>query len=934
MLPLLQVHVSSPLVPSVPLEPAVIRRRTEPKFLFFVILFLTCAFPCATACTDTLFLHQENIRCTSAASTGRTTCTLHKMILAQLSHANMDNCFLLRDLNHTIIGEVRIRLLSVRQTCQKAVVAYTRDSIPTIVFNKRCPRMGSCKNNYCAQVTSDTIIPELPDAANHALGSSHCAESCGGIGCLCGFFSPGCLFYRITESPVSRHPIEYFKCRSWKSNIDLEVQVHIANRTSRESSRFKPYRTAQFQGYSLVVNSADLATFDSHFQRFLLDKSRNISALAPSDFQPLIKCRSPRFLNCTFFDSCTCHPIDDNVDCRCHYSRLQAIFQDLSQVLPVTTPDYSLVLSQGFLPEIYHRSFQIGYMLDLQGLSFEPVTFSELFQSADIRVLSVSGCFSCSSGALVTFSCQLAHPDLIPIYLECHDLEPSNSQFFAISCRNHAVLTNISLHFSVPQVQQTCRSRQIPSLQFPLTGVLHFDAARQSLNSEVYRVAVFSRWHFDIPYASLITFCTNFYHVMLFVQSHRLALLALVLLVVAILYSLYQDSLQHSPPDPIMSSILKWSTSQRRPDVEQMNDLASFPPVVDIGLPAPPRPAKKSARAPPARRALSLPRRRPATVADERPAVPPPLQPQAHQPLDALLPPPAPASQPLEVAVVAPLAEENRGPSTSPPAAPGTGLAALEEGVLLSDEQFFAVMLEDDIPGDACAVDSHMPEPAALPPPALASLDVDMEMSGCEAPPVKRRVLTGEDAEAYDKYRAEMAAKALREEERIRAEREVRENKLRSIMNGLDRLHEGTPVHLGFGTMPGELRAQAQENCVLCSQAHSLLNCYIFATAEERSAALARYSICDNCFSHTTNGRARCHASRRFCTVCVRHYGDLVPEAEHNSALCPRFFTLARALVEKAKWFPVQSRRTPRAAPSLFAAPAAPIPFPPGLPRP
>uniref|UniRef100_A0A8R1E9P2 Phlebovirus_G2 domain-containing protein n=1 Tax=Caenorhabditis japonica TaxID=281687 RepID=A0A8R1E9P2_CAEJA len=73
---------------------------------------------------------------------------------------------------------------------------------------------GSNRQNdgdKCNGINKTTLVPEL-NAANQYIGNTYCSESCGSFGCGCGWFSSGCLFYRIFALPKSMDTVEVFRC--------------------------------------------------------------------------------------------------------------------------------------------------------------------------------------------------------------------------------------------------------------------------------------------------------------------------------------------------------------------------------------------------------------------------------------------------------------------------------------------------------------------------------------------------------------------------------------------------------------------------------------------------------------------------------------------------------------------------------------------------
>ncbi|KHJ76983.1 hypothetical protein OESDEN_23397, partial [Oesophagostomum dentatum] len=127
-------------------------------------------------------------------------CTKHKTIVAKLNPMQPELCLQLGN-GDRARQFIKTTLVEAVFRCQKETLYYTRNTIVKVQSRKRCPDMGTCTGAKCAKITPNTLVKEL-SVANNYTGITYCSESCGGLGCTCGFPSSGCLFYRIYHVPT------------------------------------------------------------------------------------------------------------------------------------------------------------------------------------------------------------------------------------------------------------------------------------------------------------------------------------------------------------------------------------------------------------------------------------------------------------------------------------------------------------------------------------------------------------------------------------------------------------------------------------------------------------------------------------------------------------------------------------------------------------
>ncbi|KAK6741524.1 hypothetical protein RB195_009405 [Necator americanus] len=163
--------------------------------------------------------HLRNCRTT----TGKSTCKVEVASVVKMNPFKKDVCISFQR-NNSIVLRTRLLWEGLRLICDRIPVTYTRNVVQKIIDSKRCPHMGSCTGNKCADINTTSILPELA-IGNSFPGITGCMESCGGPGCDCFCLSSGCLFYRIYAVPTDDNVYELFKCIRWKEEVKLRLEI-------------------------------------------------------------------------------------------------------------------------------------------------------------------------------------------------------------------------------------------------------------------------------------------------------------------------------------------------------------------------------------------------------------------------------------------------------------------------------------------------------------------------------------------------------------------------------------------------------------------------------------------------------------------------------------------------------------------------------------
>ena len=136
--------------------------------------------------------------------------------------------------------------------------------------------MGSCKNDYCCEVTAESIISEL-DEFNTSPGVARCADSCSAWWCGCPVsptvapFVTGCLFYRYYALPTSNTTYEVFSCPTWEQHIVARISLKIANDSRAVNATLHPGMTFHWDEFSVTPLSVSQAPTPVLSQKFITD---------------------------------------------------------------------------------------------------------------------------------------------------------------------------------------------------------------------------------------------------------------------------------------------------------------------------------------------------------------------------------------------------------------------------------------------------------------------------------------------------------------------------------------------------------------------------------------------------------------------------------------------------------------------------------------
>lgn len=252
-------------------------------------------------------------------------CTAEGTATLTLLPAGQTNTLLLRTEDGRPMGSVQVTLRTLTLECQDYTKAWMRSYYIATTASKRCPSAGSCKDNYCEKVRSNSTIHELREFSSYP-GSSFCMDSPASWGNQCFFGNPShgaCLFYRWFAKPRSSKVYELIGCNTWEFGVYAFFQMESAmGKTSSIETILHPGQTMKSNNasFSLIGIShppAPLLNAD-----FLFDGKK--MAILREPLPAGLHCpdlHAAETFNCTLApDSCAeCFPNhqEGNIACEC-----------------------------------------------------------------------------------------------------------------------------------------------------------------------------------------------------------------------------------------------------------------------------------------------------------------------------------------------------------------------------------------------------------------------------------------------------------------------------------------------------------------------------------------------------------------------------------------------------------------------------------------
>uniref|UniRef100_A0A8L8K713 DUF5641 domain-containing protein n=1 Tax=Heligmosomoides polygyrus TaxID=6339 RepID=A0A8L8K713_HELPZ len=442
-------------------------RRRRPASRILEALAIIGLINTVIACqTVNIFSHHLH---SCRTSSGKTLCKVEMASVLKINPYKKDACFRIQR-NESTIMEIRMFWDQLYLLCEERSITYTRNVKQKVVDSKRCPHMGSCKDNKCADVNRTSLLPELT-LGNQYPGNTDCFESCGGPGCDCFYLSSGCLFYRTYAVPTDSKIYEVFTCHRWREEVKVHMQIKRTNikRISSYVLALQPNVPVSVSKSTLtlsVLGIPPLNELDTHFIR-----TNNTVALWNKEEHLILQCptfEDARNLQCSMDDTCKCSPAEFQVSCRCEDHDLSKYLEDIGNILPVTRASVNF--------GTYGRS-TVKAQLD-QGVTAElilninedvdAITMDSTDEVCIVDDTSIFGCYSCSKGAVAEIKCRSSKEETTA-EIDCV------SETFTVSCSPAGHISKLRFLLSTAQAQLKCTVKcGSQSAKFQITGILKY----------------------------------------------------------------------------------------------------------------------------------------------------------------------------------------------------------------------------------------------------------------------------------------------------------------------------------------------------------------------------------------------------------------------------------------------------------------------------
>ncbi|KAK6751721.1 hypothetical protein RB195_003250 [Necator americanus] len=407
--------------------------------------------------------HLRNCRTT----TGKSTCKVEVASVVKMNPFKKDVCISFQR-NNSIVLRTRLRWEGLRLICDRIPVTYTRNVVQKIIDSKRCPHMGSCTGNKCADINTTSIVPELA-IGNSFPGITGCMESCDGPGCDCFYLSSGCLFYRIYAVPTDDNVYELFKCIRWKEEMKLRLEISKGSTLRIYVLGLHPNIPNQIQSMDVTLSVLATPPLPALEQVFIA--STNQTAIWDKKTYPLLSCPTRKHaitLQCHLRDDCDCVAAESQVRCICNEDRVGTNFFDITKVLPITHQQVR------FTPHPLHgviaradEDISTKIILILKE-SIDNSIREVRDDFCTVENTYLNGCYQCSKGATATVTCKSTFNN-ISAEVEC------GQDGFTIPCSPSGTSSKIGFLFQSARIQIQCSLKcGTKTSTFELTGILKY----------------------------------------------------------------------------------------------------------------------------------------------------------------------------------------------------------------------------------------------------------------------------------------------------------------------------------------------------------------------------------------------------------------------------------------------------------------------------
>ena len=441
--------------------------QAEKSSLYIIsfVIFLMCQAPVLESCSEATVLTATTKQChletKSRVPVNR--CEFHETTRIALVPEGQDTCLNIQDQIGNSLGVVKVRMHQISLNCQMHSEYFTRDFTIKLISHKRCPNAGSCSGDKCHAININSKIPELSGESEHFPGKTYCVESSGCWAQGCFYCTAACLFFRYYAYPRSNVVYEVQTCPIWNLEVKATLLIELlTGKTLSTEVILHPgvklsWKNMDFTLIGVVQPPAPILTtsFISNGQKTA------IISTAPSEF-PIsgligsLQCKNreaaSKFDCFIARDLCTCHPQEDRIGCDCVTNSIERIFKQEQRVLPLKMQGLLLQSSNNKLTASYNSLASLEVQITMKNTSLVHIQQNT---KCHITVNSFRGCYSCLTGAELSYKCTTDSTTELSAVLATIVCADSNAKF-STKCNAEGILGKTSLSFSKANIAINC----------------------------------------------------------------------------------------------------------------------------------------------------------------------------------------------------------------------------------------------------------------------------------------------------------------------------------------------------------------------------------------------------------------------------------------------------------------------------------------------
>ncbi len=438
------------------------------SFIILIILLLNVMSVKTCSEITTLNTNQEDCH---LKDDGTQECVINDVTRLALSPQGQQVCLLIKDKDGNPSGSISLEVKSIDFICQTTNEFFTRSFEMKTVTQKRCPNTGSCVNNKCADIKSDSKIPELL-LGNDAPGETGCFASPGCWAEGCFYCTTSCTFYRTYASPTSDTTYEVISCVTWLFEIKVKMRLTTNKNVIERELTLIPGKVENIQNIRISLISIIQPPTPILNAQFLLDGQRALMIRGFNVGQPMvntisqIQCANREAADkfkCELSNNiCACKNQNDDVSCSCSSLSIEDLFRKSKHVLPLKTHGITLNYVKGQIKAEFSGIAAMEMQLALRGYRLINTITSNI---CHITSNKLYGCYSCINAATFSYRCTTNFGQALA-YIKCNNIR------FSLLCPH---VGSTKLLIDRAKIKESC-TVQCPggTTNFILQGTLVF----------------------------------------------------------------------------------------------------------------------------------------------------------------------------------------------------------------------------------------------------------------------------------------------------------------------------------------------------------------------------------------------------------------------------------------------------------------------------